>query len=140
MLFRYALVQSKLFQYLFDSTITGSGTAVDVVVDRTGFGVCCCCCSVLLRRGILIRRRIRPVLLRRGIRTTAAVFDGTITAGSGTGFSVTIVSTLLLFLFLFFFFRPPPTSFPVVRTIPLFMYPPIVPVPVVSAVVTPFLK
>ena len=71
---------------------------------------------------------------------------------SGTGFGafvnlLLLRLSLLLFrstLFLFFFFRPPPPpTSSVVKTIPLFMYPPIALVPVavvVSAVVTPFPK
>ena len=69
---------------------------------------------------------------------------------SGTGFGAFVNLLLLrlsLLLFrstLFLFFRPPPPpTSSVVKTIPLFMYPPIAPVPVavvVSAVVTPFPK
>ena len=69
---------------------------------------------------------------------------------SGTGFGAFVNLLLLrlsLLLFrstLFLFFRPPPPpTSSVVKTIPLFMYPPIALVPVavvVSAVVTPFPK
>ena len=81
-------------------------------------------------------------------RATAPVFDGIITgsgtavcfgviavvaAGSGTEFGA-FVSLLLLRLSLL---RPPPTSSAVVvETIPLFMYPPIVPVAVDDVVIT----